>query len=95
MRYRLANSGGAPRRVRFFAALRPFQVTPPWQAFGELGGVSPIRELALSATGSLSVNGAKLVVPLDGAERLRRGARSSTARSPNGSPAARCRSTLR
>ena len=32
--------------LRLFAALRPFQVNPPWQAFGELGGVSPIHELA-------------------------------------------------
>ena len=28
-------------RVRLFAAIRPFQVNPPWQAFGALGGVQP------------------------------------------------------
>src|SRR5207302_1019569 len=40
VRYRLENLEAEPRHVRFFAALRPFQVTPPWQAFHDLGGGS-------------------------------------------------------
>jgi hypothetical protein len=64
VRYRVENAGRAPKRLRLFAALRPFQVTPPWQAFQGMGGTSPIRELAWSG-GAVAVNGRKLVVPLD------------------------------
>src|SRR6266404_3230346 len=42
IRYRLENLEAQPRHLRFFAALRPFQVTPPWQAFHDFGGVSAI-----------------------------------------------------
>jgi hypothetical protein len=31
IRYRLENGSAAARQVRLFAAIRPFQVTPPWQ----------------------------------------------------------------
>jgi hypothetical protein len=62
-RYRVENAGRSPRRVRLFVALRPFQVTPPWQAFQGLGGTSPIRELVFRA-GEVWVNGSKRVVPL-------------------------------
>ena len=61
--YRLRNLGRDVRRVRLFAALRPFQVTPPWQAFQELGGPSPIRELELREDG-VWVNGRARVIPL-------------------------------
>src|SRR5215468_9870846 len=64
VRYRVENAGARPRRVRLFAALRPFQVTPPWQAFQGLGGTSAIRELAFRG-GAVVVNGRKHVVPLD------------------------------
>ena len=64
VRYRVENAGRAPKRVRLFAALRPFQVTPPWQAFQGLGGTSPIRELAWR-DGAVVVNGRKLVIPLE------------------------------
>jgi hypothetical protein len=43
VRYRVESS--ARRRLTLFAAVRPFQVTPPWQSFEQLGGISPIREL--------------------------------------------------
>ena len=43
--YRVVNEGAAPTRVRLFIALRPFQVTPPWQSFDGLGGPAPIRSL--------------------------------------------------
>src|SRR5262249_8685810 len=44
-RYRVENHGATPRRVRLFVALRPFQVTPPWQSFETLGGPAPVRSL--------------------------------------------------
>jgi hypothetical protein len=64
VRYRVENEGSVSARVRLFAALRPFQVTPPWQAFQGMGGTSPIHELAWRE-GSFVVNGQKRVVPLD------------------------------
>jgi hypothetical protein len=63
IRYRVENTEDTPRQVRFFAAHRPFQVTPPWQTFNALGGVSPIRELAYS-TEAVWVNRSKVVIPL-------------------------------
>ncbi len=66
VRYRVENKGRVPARVRLFVALRPFQVTPPWQAFQGLGGTSPVHELAWHAdAGAVCVDGRKLVVPLD------------------------------
>jgi hypothetical protein len=41
-RYRLEN---AVTEVRLFIVIRPFQVTPPWQSFRDVGGVSPIHDL--------------------------------------------------
>src|SRR6185436_12775545 len=64
VRYRVENHGRAAKRVRLFAALRPFQVTPPWQSFQGMGGTSRISELAWEA-GAVAVNGRKVVVPLD------------------------------
>jgi len=66
VRYRLENLEAEPRHVRFFAALRPFQVTPPWQAFGEFGGVSAITTLE-HGTGAVWVNHRKAVIPLTAA----------------------------
>jgi Glucoamylase and related glycosyl hydrolases len=63
VRYRVEGTEEQPRQVRFFAALRPFQVTPPWQAFNALGGVSPIRELAYCAD-AVWVDRSKVVIPL-------------------------------
>jgi hypothetical protein len=70
IRHRLEHDGaGGARQVRLFAACRPFQVTPPWQAFEGLGGMSPIREIEASPRG-LRVERARSVValtPADGA----------------------------
>lgn len=63
VRYRLENTTGQPDALRFFLAIRPFQVNPPWQAFNNLGGVSPIHELAWRE-GALWVNGEPAVLPL-------------------------------
>ncbi len=62
-RYRLENAGDRTRALALFAVIRPFQVTPPWQSFGELGGPSPIRTLEWR-DGALWVNGERPVVPL-------------------------------
>ena len=63
VRYRLENLNTGPQRVRLFAALRPFQVTPPWQAFHDFGGVSRITTLEYVG-GVVSVNRKKALVPL-------------------------------
>jgi hypothetical protein len=63
VRYRVASSGATPRRARLFVAIRPFQVTPPWQAFHELGGVTRVDALRFD-DGVVEVNGTKCVVPL-------------------------------
>ncbi len=63
LRYRLENMTDEPRQVRFFAALRPFQVTPTWQHWQAFGGVSRIEELSYSAEG-VRINRNKLIIPL-------------------------------
>ncbi len=78
VRYRLENLETEPRRVRFFAALRPFQVTPPWQAYHELGGVSRITTLEC-VRGIVSVNRRNILIPVTapsgfGAAAFERGA---------------------
>jgi F5/8 type C domain/Bacterial alpha-L-rhamnosidase 6 hairpin glycosidase domain len=61
-RYRVENHG--PRCApTLFVAVRPLQVTPTWQGFEDLGGVSPVRELAYRE-GVLWVNGTRAVIPL-------------------------------
>ncbi|MGR9107893.1 MAG: discoidin domain-containing protein [Gammaproteobacteria bacterium] len=47
LRYQIKNATENPLRARFFAALRPFQVTPPWQAFKAYGGSSRVPDMAL------------------------------------------------
>lgn len=44
--YDLENRGGQPLEARLFVVVRPFQVTPPWQSFRNVGGVSRIHDLA-------------------------------------------------
>jgi hypothetical protein len=61
-RYRIINHGRATRRLRLFVAMRPLQVSPPWQSFREIGGASEIRSLAWR-DGAVWVNGATPVVP--------------------------------
>ena len=63
-RYRIENSGDATRAVRFFCALRPFQVNPPWQAFRGLGGACAVGELRWHA-GAVWVDERKAVIPLE------------------------------
>jgi hypothetical protein len=63
-RYRIENAGDAARAMRFFCALRPFQVNPPWQAFRGLGGACAVGELRWHA-GAVWVDERKAVIPLD------------------------------
>ncbi|HEX9670092.1 MAG TPA: discoidin domain-containing protein [Thermoanaerobaculia bacterium] len=45
VRYRLHNTGGAPRAGTLFVAARPFQVNPPAQFLNVAGGVAPLRRV--------------------------------------------------
>ncbi len=47
--YRVESSVSAD--LRLAVAVRPFQVNPPWQAFRNLGGRSPIRQITCDTTG--------------------------------------------
>jgi hypothetical protein len=60
--YRVATDGAAVRNVRLFVALRPFQVSPPWQSYRDIGGTAPIRSLEW-VEGAVLVNGTSRVVP--------------------------------
>lgn len=64
VRYRVENDADTPRAVRLFAACVPFQVTPPWQSFGALGGMRTIRTIDASA-GGLTVDGERTVIALE------------------------------
>ena len=64
LRYRLENGAPVPKRGRLFAAIRPFQVNPPWQAYGYLGGMRRIEKLAWDGR-AVRVDD-RVVVPLTG-----------------------------
>ena len=63
VRYRVEHTSAASRAVRLFAVVRPFQVTPPWQSFRALGGVSPIHDMTCRPD-AIWVNRTKAVIPL-------------------------------
>ena len=63
--YWFDNLTDGPLSARLFVLLRPFQVTPPWQSFRGLGGVSPIRDLAWR-DGVVHVNDTCRLVPESG-----------------------------
>ena len=52
--YQLENP--SDQELRLAVAVRPFQVNPPWQAFRNLGGRSPIQEITCAASG-MAVDG--------------------------------------
>src|ERR1700736_2135258 len=62
VRYRFENLTDRQLSARLFVLLRPFQVTPPWQSFRGLGGVSRIHDLAWR-DGAVLVNEDILIVP--------------------------------
>jgi hypothetical protein len=67
VRYRVVNHGAEAMKVQIFALVRPFQVTPPWQKFRDLGGVSKITSLTWRE-GRVKVNGRQGITPSSGAE---------------------------
>ena len=62
VRYRLENCSDRSLSARLLVLVRPFQVTPPWQRVGAIGGVSPVHDVAWKA-GALRVNDTIDVVP--------------------------------
>jgi hypothetical protein len=66
VRYRFENLTDRACSARLFVLVRPFQVTPPWQSFRNLGGVSRVHDLAWR-DGTVRVNEATLIVPAMGA----------------------------
>ena len=67
--YRVENPLDRPQDVTLFLAIRPFQVTPPWQSLNLVGGVSPIRDLRFDAP-TVSVNGDRAVIALTPPDRF-------------------------
>jgi len=61
VRYRFENRSDRSMASRLLVLVRPFQVTPPWQNTGMIGGVSYIHDLAWD--GALRVNEAAAIVP--------------------------------
>jgi F5/8 type C domain-containing protein/alpha-L-rhamnosidase-like protein len=45
-RYRIRNLAKRPVSTTLFLALRPFQVNPPWQFLGTMGGAAPLHRVA-------------------------------------------------
>ncbi len=62
-RYRVRNESLTAKRCSLLLAIRPFQVTPPWQSLNMAGGVAPIRQLSFDGR-SVWVNRARPVIPL-------------------------------
>jgi F5/8 type C domain len=61
--YRLENLSARPISAKLYVLLRPFQVTPPWQSFRTMGGVSRIHDLSWR-DGAALVNHATRIVPM-------------------------------
>jgi hypothetical protein len=62
-RYRVENAGRARRRGRLLLAIRPFQVSPPWQSLNLEGGVARIHRIEREGA-AVRVDGSRTVVPL-------------------------------
>ncbi|HEY8517311.1 MAG TPA: discoidin domain-containing protein [Candidatus Binatia bacterium] len=69
VRYRVKNTSDTHQDILLFAAIRPFQVLPPWQALNMVGGVTLIREIT-SDERSAVVNQNRRVVSLTPPERF-------------------------
>ncbi len=63
LRYRFENLTDRQTFARIFVLVRPFQVTPPWQSFRGLGGISRIHELTWRG-GEVRVDGTRSIVPV-------------------------------
>jgi hypothetical protein len=60
-RYALHNPGDAPRALRLWLAIRPFQVTPIWQGTDPPGAVAPISRIVRDGA-HVRVNGDRVVM---------------------------------
>ncbi|MEW6269516.1 MAG: discoidin domain-containing protein [Thermodesulfobacteriota bacterium] len=69
VRYRVTNLSSTRQDILLFAALRPFQVLPPWQSLNMVGGVTRIRQIT-SDERTAVVNQNRRVVSLTPAERF-------------------------
>jgi hypothetical protein len=63
VRYRLERASSGDRPARLFVAVRPFQVNPPGQRFGALGGIRRIETIVWDGR-VLAVDG-RAVMPLE------------------------------
>ena len=63
VRYTLRNTGSAAHDTRLLLAVRPFQVSPPWQSLNMVGGVAPIRTMSFDGQ-RVRVNGDKTIMCL-------------------------------
>lgn len=63
VRYRLTNTSANDLKTRLFVTARPYQVTPPWQAWNGIGGVKEISEIVWK-DGAVRINRDKAIVPL-------------------------------
>jgi hypothetical protein len=63
VRYRIDNLTDRELSARVFVLVRPFQVTPPWQSFREVGGVSRVTRLECR-DGAVRINDKSMLVPV-------------------------------
>lgn len=64
VQYLVANHGAQSKHVRLFVALRPFQVTPPWQTTDGKGGIARIGTISW-VDGAVIVKDKGRLKPLD------------------------------
>jgi F5/8 type C domain len=67
VRYQVLNLTDRYLSARLFVLVRPFQVTPPWQSFRNVGGVSPVHGLAWR-DGAVHVDGNRIIAPMNAPE---------------------------
>lgn len=63
-RYTISNPSKEQKKGKLYLAIRPFQVSPPWQKLNMQGGVAPIYSMAYDGR-IVRVNDDKQVIPLD------------------------------
>ena len=63
IRYRLENLGEIPLNATLQTAIRPVQVSPPWQGYRDIGGVARIERIAWEQ-GDVRIDGRLALVPL-------------------------------
>ncbi len=67
VRYRVHNLSDREQCITLFVSARPYQVSPPWQAFRALGGSAPIESLSAGKDGSLQLGDSAAVSASPGA----------------------------